>query len=170
MNEDGDWECDFYSASGQNTYINYDPKRKSPASDFPGYECLGWGHCNSDQDYELPSVGKHWSEIGGLPGFLIAAGKVVLKAGELAVRCLLDSLTCIDNIKIAISPVISAALTVSTVFGLVLACTEPAGCVAAVPLLVPTLVGGTYATYRLAEEVWWGPNREEIYHELGGGH
>lgn len=90
-------------------------------------------------------------------------------AVDLAGRCALDFVTCADNVKIAISPVISLGMTATTAWGAYTACNigGAAGCATALPLFFATYAGSA-GTYMLARKVWFDKGHDKLYHELGG--
>lgn len=95
-----------------------------------------------------------------------AGARGAVAGGRLAGRCAMNLDACATNIKIAVSPVIAAGATVTVAYGLGLACATVIGCLVGAPFLGPSTAAGAYGTYRLASEVWWGPNRRHIYHSL----
>jgi hypothetical protein len=117
----------------------------------------------------LRCAGSALSELGSAAGDVLrAAADGLVRAGKTGVNCLADIVTCADNVKIAAGPVLAAGVTVLSGWGLVAACATLIGCVVAVPFLGTATVAGAYGTYRSAADLWWGPRRDEIYHELHG--
>jgi hypothetical protein len=83
--------------------------------------------------------------------------------------------TCVDNIKVAVSPLIVAGMALTAIWGGVSSCvlfgveTLGASCVAGAPL-VAAGGAGLWGAYKTAERVWWGRGSRHRYHPLSNGH
>ncbi|MGH9224983.1 MAG: RHS repeat-associated core domain-containing protein [Acidimicrobiales bacterium] len=84
-------------------------------------------------------------------------------------RCVMDPITCIDNAKVALAPLVLAGMSLTVAYGIYAACTlGPVGCVVALVILGPKVLGGAYATWKLMELLWFGKDHDRFYHALGG--
>ena len=83
-----------------------------------------------------------------------------------AVRCGSNPIGCLDDLKVALGPMVIAGMTVTAGFGIYLACATVIGCFVAVPLLGTATVGGAYATVVLSKELWFSKDRCKYYETL----
>lgn len=88
-------------------------------------------------------------------------------------RCAFDMITCTDNIKTAIIPLVVGALGLAVVGGAFFAgaslCATILGCVVGGPLIAAGTAAGVYGSYRVAQKLWFEDGHDKYYHPLGGG-
>jgi hypothetical protein len=97
--------------------------------------------------------------------------------GTITKNCGRDPIGCLDDLKVALAPLVLAGLTVQAYSGLVATCFSPlaaatggVSCVAGAIIFVPATIGGGYATYEVSRKVWFSKDRCKYYHALCGEH
>ena len=97
-------------------------------------------------------------------------GKMIESHGHTEPRCLGDAITCADNIEKALSPIVALGATVALASAIVIGCIGSGAmlCGELIVLAGPGVLAGLYATYRLADAVWFGKGHDKAYHPLGG--
>jgi hypothetical protein len=118
------------------------------------------------------------SAIRGIGSFVGGAGDVLSDVGDtiadvgatvldVGARCAVDFINnCSTNVALFISPLVIGGLTLQAAWAWGASCASLVGCVAGTLIFGTATGAGIYGTYRQAQEVWFGPNRDEIYQEL----
>jgi hypothetical protein len=92
----------------------------------------------------------------------------LLNRPEQVAACLYSFVVaCIDNLKIALMPLVVAGVTIAIGSAIPAACAlGPLGCGVAIAFIAPGVVAGTAGTLLLAQEVWFFDPGESPYHDL----
>jgi hypothetical protein len=117
---------------------------------------------------------------GGCPGgslvpdevrdALGTAGSKLKGAGETVVRCVTDAITCGENVKIAMAPLLPLGMTAVMGWGLIASCSTIIGCVVGAPIFLTGMWAGARGTWEAMQAVWFGEGHDQAYHPLGGHH